>query len=314
MSARDVLSRLSLAVLYGGRSGERDVSLASARCVIDALEEGGYSLRKIDTGEARWWLQLEGIDLAFNIQHGAGGEDGVTQGLLESMDIVGTGSGVLASALAMDKLRCKRLWQAMGLPTADFAVVSEVEQLAAVVADWGALFLKPAREGSSLGMSRVDSDSDLAAALELALSHDATVIAERYIDGPEYTVAVLGDRCLPPIRVEADSVFYDYQAKYHSDATRYHIPCGLDEAEERELCELVLRAFDAIEGEVWGRVDLMRARSGAFQLLEVNTIPGMTSHSLVPMAARAAGLGMAELLEEILWRSWVRSRGEDAVA
>ncbi|MEE4279343.1 MAG: D-alanine--D-alanine ligase [Halieaceae bacterium] len=308
---RELLSQLSIAVLFGGRSGERDVSIAGARTVIEALEQTGYAPKVIDTGEDRWWQKLDGVELAFNMQHGAGGEDGVTQGLLESLGIVGTGSGVLGSALAMDKLRCKRLWLAMGLPTADFEVVATPDEVEALVELWGALFLKPAREGSSLGMSRVDSNSDPAAALELALAHDATVIAERFVDGPEYTVAVLGERCLPPIRVQAASLFYDYEAKYHSDATRYHIPCGLNERDERELCELVLHAFDAVQGEIWGRVDLIRDSDDMFQLLEVNTVPGMTDHSLVPMAARAAGLSLPELVEEILWRSWTRTRGAE---
>ncbi len=309
MTDRQTLRQLPLALLFGGKSGERDVSLAGARSVLEALRDGGFDPRPIDTGEERWWTQLEGIELAFNLQHGAGGEDGVTQGLLEAMGIVCTGSGVLGSALAMDKLRCKRLWRAAGMPTADFAVIESEEDLKSALAAWGSLFLKPACEGSSLGMSRVDSEAEAPGALQRAREYDAVLIAERFIDGPEYTVAVLGDRGLPPIRIEAASTFYDYEAKYHSDDTRYHIPCGLSDEDEAALCDLALRAFAEVAGAVWGRVDVMRDSAGQFQLLEVNTVPGMTSHSLVPMAAAAAGMSLAELVEEILWLSWSAARG-----
>ncbi|MEM1188722.1 MAG: D-alanine--D-alanine ligase [Pseudomonadota bacterium] len=312
MTDRDALRQIPLALLFGGRSGEREVSLAGARSVLQALSDGGFDPRPIDTGETRWWTQLEGIELAFNLQHGAGGEDGVTQGLLEALGIVGTGSGVLGSALAMDKLRCKRLWREVGLPTADFAVIDSEEELLSALAAWGSLFLKPACEGSSLGMSRVGSQAEVADALELARAYDSEVIAERFIDGPEYTVAILGNRGLPPIRIEAASTFYDYEAKYHSDATRYHIPCGLSGEEEHALTGLALRAFREVGGAIWGRVDVMRDSAGQFQILEVNTVPGMTTHSLVPMAAAAAGIALPGLVEEILWLSWSAARGGES--
>lgn len=308
MSFRDMLQPLQLAVLFGGRSGERDVSLASARAVIDTLREGGYRPREIDTGDAQWWTRLDGIDLAFNIQHGSGGEDGVTQGLLQALGVVGTGSGVLGSALAMDKLRSKQLWQALGLPTADFRLIDAHTDAAALLGRWGAAFIKPVSEGSSLGMARADSVEAFAAAWAEAARHDARVLAECEIDGPEYTVAILGERTLPAIRIEAAHAFYDYDAKYHVDTTRYHIPCGLDAAAEATLCDLALEAFRALDCSVWGRVDVMRDSSGQFQLLEVNTVPGMTGHSLVPMAAAAAGLEPLDLLEEILGRSWQAAR------
>jgi len=308
MSDRQSLRELKLAVLFGGRSGEREVSIASADTVLRGLREGGYRPLPIDTGEDLWWQRLDGVDLAFNVQHGGGGEDGATQGLLESLGIVGTGSGVLGSALAMDKLRCKQLWRAVSLPTADFAAVDEASQLEALVERWGAVFVKPAREGSSLGMSRVDAGAQAAAALELARRHDTRVLAERLIDGPEYTVAILGEGTLPPIRIEAAGSFYDYEAKYRADDTRYHVPCGLSPHEEGELRELALAAFRAVDCSIWGRVDFMRDAGHGFQILEVNTVPGMTSHSLVPMAAAAASLGLPELLEEILWLSWTAAR------
>lgn len=304
MIAGTELRSLNLAVLYGGRGGEREVSLASGRAVIETLREGGYSPLAVDTGAPAWWTELAGIQLAFNMQHGVGGEDGVTQGLLHAMGIVGTGSAVLGSALAMDKLRSKRLWQGVGLPTPDFAVLDDNCDLEALISEWGAAFVKPAREGSSLGMSRVDSVAGMESAREHAAQHDSVVIAERLIAGSEYTVAVLGDRTLPVIRVEAAGEFYDYQAKYKADDTGYHIPAGLSAEHQAEISELALAAFRALDCAVWGRVDLMLDPSRGFQLLEVNTIPGMTDHSLVPMAAEAAGMTPLQLLEEIMQLSW----------
>ena len=289
-----------LLVLYGGTSGEREVSLASARTVLTALRDGGHDPQPVDTGEARWWSQLQEGDVAFNIQHGRGGEDGVTQGLLAAMGVIGTGSGVLGSALAMDKIRSKQLWRDAGLPTAEFAVVDAATDAAALLDAWGSAFIKPACEGSSLGMTRVADAAEFSAALRTARRQDTRVLAERFIDGPEYTVAILGDATLPAIRIEAQGDFYDYHAKYRSDSTRYHIPCGLAPREERELAALSLEAFTALGCSVWGRVDVMRGGDGAFQLLEVNTIPGMTDHSLVPMAARAAGLSLVQLVERIV--------------
>ncbi|WOJ94950.1 D-alanine--D-alanine ligase [Congregibacter variabilis] len=304
MNALARLSELNIAVLFGGTSGEREVSLASARTVITALREGGYEPLALDTGESEWWSELKGVDIAFNIQHGVGGEDGVTQGLLQSLGVVGTGSGVLGSALAMDKLRSKQVWRALGLPTADFALVNAATDAQALLANWGSAFIKPCTEGSSLGMARVDSPESFVAACESAAVFGDQIMAEQFIDGPEYTVAVLGDRALPPIHIEAAREFYDYEAKYKANTTRYNIPCGLSADDEQTLCKLALEAFAALGCSVWGRVDLMRDSRGEFQLLEVNTVPGMTDHSLVPMAAAAAGLSLLELLEEILLMSW----------
>ena len=309
MKRRALLESLELAVLYGGRSGERAVSLDSGRAVSAALRGGGYQPLPIDTAEPGWWKRLAGIDLAFNAQHGAGGEDGVTQGLLDALGVVGTGSGVLGCALAMDKLRCKQLWSALGLPTPEFEVVDASTDAGALLAAWGGAFIKPARGGSSLGMAPVRTASAFAAALERAATFDRVVLAERLVDGAEYTVAILGERTLPPIRIVAAGEFYDYAAKYQLDTTQYHIPCGLEAGARRTLCELARRAFCALDCSVWGRVDFMRDTDGAFQILEVNTVPGMTGHSLVPMAARADGLGMLELVEEVLCLSWQRARG-----
>ena len=313
MSRFEALQSLDLAVLFGGTSGERPVSVASAKTVIGGLEAAGYQPRAIDTGDAAWWRELEGIDLAFNIQHGGAGEDGTTQGLLDSLGIVGTGSGVLGSALAMDKVRCKRLWLSAGLPTADFEIVDPASDLSALIDAWGEVFIKPAREGSSLGMTRVCDPQDGHDAIVAAMAHDAVVIAEAFIAGPEYTVAILGDRTLPPIRIEAANTFYDYDAKYEAGTTRYHVPAGLEPEAERALCSLAMEAFAAIDAAVWGRVDVMRDAQGDFYLLEVNTVPGMTEHSLVPMAAEAAGMNVPTLVEEILWLSWTRAHGSAEV-
>lgn len=304
MNRQRELHALRIAVLLGGRSGEREVSLQSGAAVLQTLRDGGYEPALIDTGDANWWTTLQGVDLAFNIQHGRGGEDGVTQGLLDAMGVVGTGSGILGCALAMDKLRSKRLWQSEGLPTAEFVAVDEHTDPEVLLNRWGSAFIKPAREGSSLGMSRVDDVDEFRDAVVQARRFDDRVLAEAFIDGPEYTVAILGDRALPSIRIESAAEFYDYDAKYLSDATRYHVPSGLDEATEQLLQNLALRAFASLDCRVWGRVDVMKDPRGGFQLLEANTVPGMTSHSLVPMAAHAAGLSPLELLEEIMWLSW----------
>ncbi|GAB5414755.1 MAG: D-alanine--D-alanine ligase [Congregibacter sp.] len=300
MSRQPEMKSRRVGVLYGGHSGEREVSIASSRTVLATLREAGYKTVAIDTAESSWWDALQNIELAFNILHGPGGEDGVIQGLLASMQVPATGSGVLGSALAMDKLRSKQIWRSLGLPTADFVLVDADTDGAALLADWQKAFIKPAREGSSLGMACVSTPAEFEQAVNKAREHDSRVMAERFVDGPEYTVAVLGGRTLPAIRIESAHDFYDYDAKYAVDTTRYHIPCGLSESEEAQLSTLALQAFNALDCAVWGRVDVMRDHGGEFHLLEVNTIPGMTSHSLVPMAARAAGISLADLLEEIM--------------
>lgn len=290
-----------VAVLLGGRSAEREVSLQSGEAVLAAFRRQGIACLAIDTAEDQWLLQLaEHCEHAFIALHGVGGEDGTVQGALETVGISYTGSGVMASALAMDKLRCKQLWRGIGLPTPDFFVLEADSDWPQMMAQLGTAIVKPAREGSSIGMAKVSTAAELAAAYQAAARFDHLVIAERWITGAEFTVAILADRALPPIRLETDHVFYDYDAKYLADDTRYICPCGLPEAEQSQLQNLALQAFNSLGCSGWGRVDFMQSEDGQFYLLEVNTVPGMTSHSLVPMAAKAEGLGFDELVMEIL--------------
>ena len=301
-----------VAVLYGGTSAEREVSLNSGAAVLAALLRGGVEAVGIDvSGNALAQLDAVGCDRAFIALHGRGGEDGTLQGALETIGLPYTGCGVLASALGMDKLRCKRLWQGIGLPTPDYAVVRKEADWDSIIDRLGLpLFVKPAREGSSVGTTRVDDASALADAWAAAAQYDDEVLIECCIDGPEYTVAILDGEALPAIRIETGATFYDYEAKYLSDATRYHCPCGLSAEEEEELRALCLVAFAAVDGAGWGRVDVMRDVNGRFWLLEVNTVPGMTDHSLVPMAAKAAGIEFDQLVLRILDASL--SSGGDA--
>ncbi|WP_367598888.1 D-alanine--D-alanine ligase [Pseudomonas fulva] len=299
-----------VAVLYGGKSAEREVSLKSGAAVIGALTEAGVDVVAIDVGDdllAR--LQNEKIDRAFIILHGRGGEDGSMQGLLECLGIPYTGSGILASALAMDKLRTKQVWQSLGIPTPRHAVLaSESDCLRASTELGFPLIVKPAHEGSSIGMAKVNSEQELVAAWRDASQYDSQVLVEQWIHGPEFTIAVLRGQVLPPIALGTPHVFYDYDAKYIANDTQYRIPCGLDSAKEQELIDLTARACDAIGIEGWGRLDVMQDEQGRFWLLEVNTAPGMTDHSLVPMAARAAGLDFQQLVLAILAES-VATRG-----
>jgi D-alanine-D-alanine ligase len=296
-----------VAVLLGGTSSEREISLQSGRTVIDALQALGHRVRPVDPANADWIGQLRDVRCAFNALHGPGGEDGSMQGALGMLGVPGTGSGVLGSALAMDKMRSKQLWQGIGIATGGFEVLADDTDWAAVIDRLGKVFVKPACEGSSIGMSSAADPDALRRAYQLAAAYEGTVIAEQFIDGPEYTVAILGDMALPAIRLETDNEFYDYEAKYLSDDTRYLCPCGLSADEERAMANLALRAFESLGCSVWGRVDLMRDGDGRFYVLEVNTIPGMTSHSLVPMAASAAGLDINALVGRILHlseRAW----------
>ena len=293
-----------VAVLMGGRSAERGVSLASGGECLAALRARGVSAEAFDPAE-RPVAALAGFDRAFIALHGPGGEDGVIQGALESLGVPYTGSGVLGSALGMDKCRSKRIWQSLGLPTPAFRVLGRDDDPQAVIAELGLpLFVKPLREGSSMGMARVTDGGALAAAVTAARAYGSDVLVERCIEGAEYTVGLLGDEVLPAIRIEVATDFYDFDAKYRSDATRMHIPCGLPAASEAAMADLVRQAFVAIDASGWGRVDLMADAEGGFWLLEVNTIPGMTDHSLVPAAARARGIGMEELVWRILLTSW----------
>jgi D-alanine-D-alanine ligase len=291
-----------VAVLFGGDSAEREVSFQSGTAVLNALLAANVDAVGIDTGkDALHSLQQVDVDRAFIVLHGAGGENGSMQALLSYLDIPFTGSAVAASALAMDKLRSKQLWSGVGLPTAKFAVLSDDCDWESVIAELGgAAMVKPAHEGSSLGMSRVSSAAELETAYARAKQFDRSVIAEALIKGPEYTVSILGDHILPPIRLETNNVFYDYEAKYISEETRYHCPCGLPAAAEDKLKQLALDAYKSLGCEGWGRVDVMADEQGRFFILEVNTVPGMTSHSLVPMAAKAAGLSFEELVVRIL--------------
>lgn len=308
MSARDALFAATrqhltgaVAVLHGGTSAEREISLESGAAVHAALRRQGIAADLIDTAIAGWWQPLaERYRHVFIALHGPGGEDGTVQGLLEQLDVTYTGSGVLASALAMDKLRTKQLWRGVDLSTPDFAVAAPGLDYADLLQRWTSVMVKPAHEGSSIGMARVDSALALERACTEAAHYDASVLLERCITGAEFTVAILDGQVLPPIRLETSNVFYDYDAKYLRNDTRYLCPCGLDRTAERQLTDMAAQAFEVIGCRGWGRVDVMQDDRGAFYLLEVNTVPGMTSHSLVPMAAGAAGIDFDELVVRIL--------------
>ncbi|WP_311971637.1 D-alanine--D-alanine ligase [Pseudomonas baltica] len=291
-----------VAVLYGGKSAEREVSLKSGAQVLGALQSAGVDVFGIDVGDDLLEiLQREKIDLAFIILHGRGGEDGSMQGLLECLDIPYTGSGILASALAMDKLRTKQVWKSLGLPTPHHAVLASEADCILAGRELGfPLIVKPAHEGSSIGMAKVNGVEELIAAWKDASTYDSQVLVEQWITGPEFTIATLRDQVLPPIALGTPHSFYDYDAKYVANDTQYRIPCGLDPVKEQELIELTARACEAIGIAGWGRVDVMQDTDGQFWLLEVNTTPGMTDHSLVPMAARAAGLDFQQLVLAIL--------------
>lgn len=298
-----------VAVLFGGTSAERDVSLRSGAAVLAALQRTGVDAHGIDAvGDFLLTLRHQGFARVWNAVHGRGGEDGQLQGALQLLGIPCTGSGIGASAFAMDKLRAKQVWMGIGLPTPKFLIVNSRalrsdDAAAAVFAELGdVLFVKPAREGSSVGMAKVRDVNALRAAVAQAETFDADVIVERFIAGREYTVAILGQEVLPSISMETPRDFYDYQAKYHSGGTtQYHCPSGLNDEDEQALGRLAKWAFDSLGCRGWGRVDVMRdSNSGEFFVLEVNTVPGMTETSLVPKAAAAAGIGFDELVQRIL--------------
>jgi D-alanine-D-alanine ligase len=291
-----------VAVLYGGTSSEREISLLTGAAIIRALELLGVETVAIDIKEnALDAIAKANVDRAFIALHGPGGEDGTLQGALEYLKIPYTGSGVMASALAMDKLRCKQLWKGIGLATTDFAALNQDTDWQATIDQLGgSVVVKPACEGSSVGMSIAKSAQQLEQAWQLAAQYDAKVLAEPQLTGDEYTVAILDGKALPSIRIQANATFYDYEAKYHSDKTEYFCPSGLDVEREKELAQLSIDAFKSIDGRSWGRVDVMADQNGRFNLLEVNTVPGMTSHSLVPMAGLAAGLQFEDVVRVIL--------------
>ncbi|MCB5190468.1 D-alanine--D-alanine ligase [Methylobacillus arboreus] len=289
-----------VAVLLGGQSAEREVSLKSGAAVLAALLRSGVDAHAFDPA-ARALSELAAFDRVFIALHGRYGEDGTIQGVLELMGIPYTGSGVMASSVGMDKWRTKLLWRAAGVVTPDFELVSAESDFAAIEQRLGLpLFVKPANEGSSIGISKVKAAGELKAAYELAAKSDPLVIAEKFIGGGEYTVGILGGQALPVIRIVPANEFYDYEAKYLRDDTQYVCPCGLDAALEDRIKEEALQAFRVVGGQGWGRVDFLMDDAGRHYFLEVNTSPGMTDHSLVPMGAKAIGRSFDELVLNIL--------------
>jgi D-alanine-D-alanine ligase len=288
-----------VAVVFGGTSAEREISLISGKAVLESLRRSSVDAHAFDTAE-RELGGLRDHDRAFIVLHGRGGEDGTLQGALEIMGVPYTGSGVLASALAMDKWRTKLVWQAAGIPITDYVLLGDKTDFDAVAQRLGLpLFVKPANEGSSIGITKVKRAAELRNAYLDAARYDRLVIAERFIDGAEIQFPVLDGEVLPSIRIEPTTEFYDYDAKYFRDDTRYVCP-GMEPEDERKLHELILRAFDVLGCRGWGRMDLMIDRAGKAYFLEMNTVPGMTSHSLMPMGAKAAGIGFDELVLRIL--------------
>ncbi|MEN8205468.1 MAG: D-alanine--D-alanine ligase [Pseudomonadota bacterium] len=292
-----------VAVLMGGLSAEREISLISGSAVLQALQTAGIDAHGVDTADRHLHdiLVGGGFSRAFIALHGRGGEDGVIQGLLECIGLPYTGSGVLGSALAMDKLRSKQVWQSAGLPTPAFAVLSSAADVVRVkeCLQYPAM-VKPSHEGSSIGISKVDDADGLMAAWRLAAQYDECVIAEQWVEGVEYTAGILGDDVLPLICLETPNTFYDYAAKYEADTTRYLIPCGLPSGQETELQAMAQAAFAAVGATGWGRVDFMLDTAGQPGLIDINTVPGLTDHSLMPMAASAAGMDFGRLVCRIL--------------
>lgn len=305
---QQLIERLGrVAVLYGGTSAEREISLQSGKAVITALSEEGVDVIPVEVSRNALQDVLNAnADRAFIALHGAGGEDGRMQALLEFLEIPYSGSGVSASALCMDKVRTKQLLRGVGLPTPDYALLTERMAWHEVIeALGGDAIVKPCHEGSSIGMARVGSAEELQQAYCDAARFDRVVLAERFISGAEYTVAVLNGEALPPIKLETDHRFYDFDAKYAADDTRYLCPCGLEAQQEQRLKDLAVEAFTAVGASGWGRVDVMADREDNFYILELNTVPGLTSHSLVPMAAKAAGYSFNELVMAIVRQTLV---------
>jgi D-alanine-D-alanine ligase len=298
-----------VAVLYGGTSAEREISLLTGAAVLAALQRRGVDAHGFDPAERELGeLRREGFARAWIALHGPGGEDGTMQGALEFLGIPYTGSGVTGSAIGMDKLRTKRLAAAVGVPTPEFIVLRTAADLDVALARLGLpMIVKPASQGSSVGMTRVERAEELPAAWRAATQHEPVAFAEPWITGGEYTVAILQGQALPSIRIETPRAFYDYEAKYFRDDTRYFCPSGLAAPAEQQLAQLSLAAFEVCGAEGWGRADFMMTGQGAPLLLEINTVPGMTDHSLVPMAARAAGIDFEELAWRILETSLVRT-------
>ncbi len=296
-----------VAVVMGGTAAEREVSLRSGEAVYQALKQQGVDVCAIDVqGSLIDALKDINVDRVFNIIHGRGGEDGVLQAVLEVLGIPYTGSGVLASALAMDKLRTKLCWQGYGLVTPKWCLLKDESDLNVCIEKLGfPVIVKPAQEGSSIGMSKANNRDELVKALKIAADYDCDVYAEAWVAGKEYTVGVLNGEALPVIRLETPNIFYDYDAKYQATTTQYHCPCGLDEHQEQMLQQLALTACEVIGIKGWARVDVFIDTNGEYQLIEVNTVPGMTDHSLVPMAAKQAGIDF----ESLVWRILATSLG-----
>lgn len=301
------LKQQKIAVLLGGTSAEREVSLNSGAAVLKALQDEGFTdVHAIDPKEFPVEdLKKQGFQRVFNILHGRGGEDGSLQGLLEQLGIPYTGCGVMSSALTMDKMRTKLLWKAVGLPVAEMVVITKETRsqldAQAVVAKLGLpLMVKPSLEGSSVGLTKVKKVEELAAAVDTALTHDDTVLIEEWLAGQEFSVPVLGGKVLPSILIKPAGEFYDYDAKYLLDSTQYFCPSGLSEERENELRSLVKQAYDIVGCRGWSRIDVMTDVQGRFRLVEVNTNPGMTSHSLFPMAAKVVGYSFSQLVVKIL--------------
>ena len=292
-----------VAVVYGGDSAEREISLLSGGAVLQGLKNNGVDAHSVDKGrDVIDVLTKNKFERAFLILHGRGGEDGTIQGALETIGLPYTGTGVLGSALAMDKNMAKLVWRALNIPTPDYRVVSAEQDLFAAAEELKLpLFVKPVHEGSSIGATPVTDDEGLQSAWFDAARHDREVMVEKMIEGPEYTASILGDEVLPLIKLEPAREFYDYEAKYADDAgTNYICPCGMSEKEEQRVRQLSLRAFEALGASGWGRVDLLCDASGDPWFIDVNTAPGMTSHSLVPMAAKQAGIDFDQLVWRIL--------------
>lgn len=303
---KKALKQQKIAVLLGGTSAEREVSLNSGQAVLNALLNQGFNAHPIDPKEFPVaTLKEQGFDRVFNILHGRGGEDGTMQGLLEQIGIPYTGCGVMTSALTMDKMRTKMLWKAFGLPVAEMEIVTKnnVSELnpSAVVEKLGLpLMVKPSLEGSSVGLTKVNTVGELKSAVDFALKYDETVLIEEWLAGDELTVPVLDNEVLPSIRIVPEGEFYDYEAKYVSDNTQYFCPSGLSEERELKLKQLVKRAYDVVGCRGWSRVDVMLDSKGEFRLVEVNTNPGMTSHSLFPKSAATVGYSFEQLVVRIL--------------
>ncbi len=291
-----------VAVLLGGKSAEREVSLDSGKAVLEALLRSGVNAEAFDP-QQRAVTELVEFDRAFIVLHGRGGEDGQIQGVLEWLNLPYTGTGVQGSAIGMDKIKTKQIWQGSDLPTAPYRIIAPDTDLDEVIETLGLpLMIKPVHEGSSVGMSKVEKAEDLAHAVAKASEHDALVMAEQWITGAEFTISVLNGEALPVIRLQPpeDVAFYDYDAKYLRNDVQYGVPSGLSDADEQQLKALSLKAFQAVGASGWGRIDAMQDQQGKFWLLEVNTVPGMTSHSLVPKAASAVGYSFDALCMAIL--------------